>query len=260
MSLKNSIDLVERMGMLPPVKKLRRNIFEHYETIDEIIEEGIFESYSAEKILNILERHYRVYRNGKLPIKENEITIEFDAFKTSPKTYGTDEVSVITIILKNGPEIEKIKRFFNTCGWPLAEEYESSTNKPLTVLTFEKRRQEDEIPVPKFLYHLTPENKVNKILKNGLVPKAQNKLSMHPERIYLFLRKDLTLNYRAYADSFWLAAHKTTSRKDKYALLKIDTLKCRAGFKLYGDPNMVMGVWTFDNIPPEAITIEKQGI
>ena len=260
MSLKNSIDLMERMGMLPPVKKLKRNVFEHYETIDEIIEEGIFESYSAEKILKILERNYRVYRNGELPAEENEMTIEFDAYKTSPKTYGTDEVSVITIILKNGPEIEKLKRFFNTCGWPLAEEYESSTDKSLTVLTFEKRRQEDEIPVPKFLYHLTPENKVNKILKNGLVPKAQNKLSNHPDRVYFFLQKDLLLNYKAYADDFWLSVHKTMPRNDKYALLKIDTEKCNEDFRIYGDPNMVRGVWTFDNVPPEAIMVEKQDI
>lgn len=66
MSIEDNINLMERMGMLPPVKKLRKNIFEHYETIDGIVEE---------------------------------------------------------------------------------------------------RRQEDGLPVPKFLYHLTPENKVNKILK-----------------------------------------------------------------------------------------------
>lgn len=161
MNVESDINLMERMGMLPPDKKLRRNIFKHYETIDEIIEE---------------------------------------------------------------------------------------------------RRQDDELPVPKFLYHLTPENKVNKILKNGLVPKAQNKLGKHPDRIYFFLQKDLTLNYKFYADDFWASGHKNTTRDVKYTLLKIDTKKCRNDFKIYGDPNMIRGVWTFNNVPPEAITIEEEGI
>ena len=175
-------------------------------------------------------------------------------------TYGTEEVSVITIIVKRGTEEEKLKRFFNTCGWPVAEEYNHETDKTLVVITFEKRRQEDELPVPKFLYHLTPENKVNKILKNGLVPKAQNKLGEHPDRIYFFLQKDLTLNYKFYADDFWASGHKNTPRDVKYTLLKIDTKKCRNDFKIYGDPNMIRGVWTFNNVPPEAITIEEEGI
>lgn len=260
MSIESSINLMERMGMLPPDKKLRRNIFEHHETIDEIIEEGIFRSYSAEKILEILEHHYTIHRNNQAPKTDSEITIEFDAYKDSPLTYGTEEASVITIIVKRGTEEEKIKHFFNTCGWPLAEEHKYEKDKTSVVITFEKRRQEDELPVPKFLYHLTPENKVDKILKFGLVPKAQNKLSEHPDRIYFFLQKDLTLNYKSYADDFWTSTYKNTTRGIKYALLKIDTEKCRNDFKIYGDPNMIRGVWTFNNVPPEAITIEEKGI
>jgi hypothetical protein len=259
-SIEGSINLMERMGMLPPEKKLRRNIFEHHETIGEIIEEGIFRSYSAEKILDILERHYTIQRDNQLPKTDSEITIEFDAYKDTPMTYGTEEASVITIIVKRGTEEEKLKHFFNTCGWPVAEEYNHETDKTLVVITFEKRRQEDELPVPNFLYHLTPENKVNKILKNGLVPKAQNKLGEHPDRIYFFLQKDLTLNYKSYADDFWASGHKKETRDVKYALLKIDTKKCQNDFKIYGDPNMIRGVWTFNNVPPEAITIEEEGI
>ena len=153
-----------------------------------------------------------------------------------------------------------LKRFFNTCGWPTAEEHNHETDKTSVVVTFEKRRQEDELPVPKFLYHLTPENKVGKILKNGLAPKAQNKLGEHPDRIYFFSQKDLTLNYKSYADDFWASAHKDTRRDIKYSLLKIDTEKCRNDFKIYGDPNMIRGVWTFNNVPPEAITVEEEGI
>ena len=260
MSIESSISLMERMGMLPPDKKLRRNVFGHHETIDEIIEEGIFRSYDAEKILEVLEHHYIIHRDNRAPKTESEITIEFDAYKDTPMTYGTEEASVITIIVKRGTEEEKLKRFFNTCGWPAAEEHNHETDKTSVVITFEKRRQEDELPVPKFLYHLTPENKVGKILKNGLAPKAQNKLGEHPDRIYFFSQKDLTLNYKSYADDFWTSAHKDTRRDIKYSLLKIDTEKCRNDFKIYGDPNMVRGVWTFNNVPPEAITVEEEGI
>lgn len=82
----------------------------------------------------------------------------------------------------------------------------------------------------------------------------------HPDRIYFFLQKDLTLNYKFYADDFWASGHKNTARDIKYTLLKIDTKKCRNDFKIYGDPNMIRGVWTFNNVPPEAIIIEEEGI
>lgn len=263
MSIESSINLMERMGLLPPERKLRKNIFEYYETFNEILEEGIFKSHPAEDIFRILKKHFNVERiesNAYRPA-ENEIGIQFDTYRDSVSTYGSSEVSVISLVVpENHPQIEDIKRFFKLCGWVLSESTNFPGSENFIIYTFEKRRQEDELPVPKFLYHLTPENKLNKILINGLVPKAQNKLSEHPERIYFFLTRDLTLNYKLYADSFWESTHENTPRNINYILLKIDTKKCRDGFKIYGDPNMIRGVWTFDNVPPEAITIEEEGI
>ena len=263
MNIKESKDLMERMGLLAPEMKLRRNIFEHYTSIDEILEEGIFTSHSAETIYKILKKNLNIHviESPEYKPKENEIGIQFDAYKDSDKSYGTDEVSLISIVVsKDFEKIEKIKQFFNMCGWVLSETIDYPHDSSFSVYTFEKRKESDALPLPEYLYHITPENKVPKILKNGLEPKTNNKLSEHPERIYFFLTKDLTLNYKSYADSFWSSTHGQKPRSERYTLLKINTEKCRPGFKIYGDPNMVRGVWSFDNVPPEAITIEEEGI
>jgi hypothetical protein len=38
------------------------------------------------------------------------------------------------------------------------------------------------------LYHVTEKNKINKILKIGLTPKTNSKISEHPERIYFLVK------------------------------------------------------------------------
>ena len=261
--IKESKDLMERMGLLPQKITLRKNIFEHNETLEEILEEGVFMSHDAEKIYDILNKHFKIIRidQGRQVPSENEIGIEFDAYKDTNHSYGTNEVSVISIVIhKSNKSIENIKKFFELCGWVNSETIEYEKDSDFLVCTFEKRREEDALPLPKYLYHITPENKLNKILKIGLTPRSENKIGEHPERIYFFITKDLVMNYKSYADSFWKSKHGDTKRKEKYVLLKIDTKKCRSDFKIYGDPNMVRGVWSFDNIPAEAITVEERNI
>lgn len=262
-NIEESKDLMERMGLLPPKITLRKNIFEYNETIEEILEEGVFMSHSAEKIYDILNKHFKVIRidqERKIP-SENEIGIEFDAYKDTNYSYGTNEVSVISIMIhKENKSIDNIKKLFELCGWINSETIIYQTDKNFLIYTFEKRREEDALPLPKYLYHLTLQNKVDKILKIGLTPRSGNKIGEHPERIYFFTTKDLTINYKSYADSFWKSKHGDTKREEKYVLLKIDTKKCRSDFKIYGDPNMVRGVWSFENVPEEAITVEEKNI
>ena len=137
-------------------------------------------------------------------------------------------------------------------------------NKDYNTYTFEKNRQEDEVETPEFLYHLTPVSKLDKILKNGLTPHSGNKMGEHPERIYLFRYRNLNVNYTLFANDLWAEEMKkqgnaqfvvNKQRNIKYALLQIDTSKLNEGFKIFGDPNLNRAVWTFDNIPPKAITV-----
>ena len=46
-------------------------------------------------------------------------------------------------------------------------------------------KYDHEVKIPSILYHASPIKLKDKILKNGLSPKSGNKISKHPERIYL---------------------------------------------------------------------------
>lgn len=104
---------------------------------------------------------------------------------------------------------------------------------------------------PKFLYHTTLNNKVPKILKIGLSPKSGEKLSLHPGRVYL-------------AGSIETAAeladmmHRMDPPDKLRIILKIQTSKLRSHTRFFMDPNANDAIYTYDNIPPDAISVDNQ--
>lgn len=249
------IDIIsERNG------QLRRYFTELPQTIDMIITEGVFKSYDAEKIFNILRKEYDIGFEHDFLNNNNDIGITFDTYRKNEHEYGSDEVSSISMIIpKEFKDIEKIKQFFTACGWTLAVVNPYYKDKDFFVYSFEKNRQEDMIKTSKYVYHLTPTNKLDKILKNGLTPHSGNKLGEHPERIYCFLDRNLDVNYTFFADELYSSTNNNKKRDVPYTLLEIDTEKC-GNIKFYGDPNLVRAIWTFDNIPPEAIKVINKNI
>ena len=99
------------------------------------------------------------------------------------------------------------------------------------------------------IVHVTKLTRLEKIIKNGLVPKSGNKLSSHPERIYFAvgpITNELLSGLKCMLQPF-----NTTT---KFVALKIKPeITERAEF--YYDPNMENAVWTYDNIPPEYIDV-----
>ena len=92
-----------------------------------------------------------------------------------------------------------------------------------------------------FLYHITEERFVKRIIKNGLVPKDKIKLSWHPARVYL-----------ATLDGLKRIRMKYCSFVDKPIILKIDV----EGLVLYEDPNLKgSAFYVVDNIAPSRITV-----
>ena len=101
------------------------------------------------------------------------------------------------------------------------------------------------------LYHVTSSQSVSKILKIGLCPRAKNKTSTHPDRVFLTKDED---------DAVFLAE---TFRKlnDKYknsTILEVDfTGACDndTSIRLFQDVNFMFGVFTLSNIPPKYIKV-----
>jgi len=104
---------------------------------------------------------------------------------------------------------------------------------------------------PDTLYHLTPQENKESILKKGIYPKSKKRLSNHPERIYLF---DDINNYNALLKNLKF----TDNKKTKYILLQINCMQNT--LFLHTDPNYRLGYFTYDNINPKNIKIIQENL
>lgn len=124
-------------------------------------------------------------------------------------------------------------------------------------IKYEAKYDTEIINQPDHLYHLCPDISYKKIEIMGLTPKTQSKISTHPERIYL-LEPCSNDEMEDIAFELW-EKHKNRYLIKYYYMLLIDLEKLK--IHLYKDPNFLMtngGVWTYENIPPIYITLEKK--
>ena len=137
---------------------------------------------------------------------------------------------------------------------------------------FQKPIKNALIKTQKCLYHISPTKYEHKIIKQGLIPKSKNNAFTYPDRIYLFL--DNTRTEEGYAemdDSMLLDITEKLftiiqpKRDDKYVndyeytYYRIDVSKLRNDTNLMYDQNFIpFGIFTADNIPPEAISVIRR--
>ena len=97
----------------------------------------------------------------------------------------------------------------------------------------------------RIFYHATPSKNVEKILRQGLVPKDRGRLGLNrPDRIYLSLHIDK-----------FLLRELGNDRQCNYTVLKID-LRNMPDITIYQDPYCgENGYYCTDNIPPTCISI-----
>lgn len=105
------------------------------------------------------------------------------------------------------------------------------------------------------VYHLTNDYYINKILKNGLVPKTKNKIENHPDRVYVTKKKNM--NNKFILQMYKYMKNHTYKKIKKLYILKIDLSKCEDK-RFFWDPSAPNGMFTYENIPPQCITIEKE--
>lgn len=100
------------------------------------------------------------------------------------------------------------------------------------------------ITITKDLYHVTPNSKLEKIKRIGLTPKSMSKLSNHPDRIYLAVN-ELGADF---------IREQLAQYNEDLVTLKIDIEKVQY-HKFMKDPNYALGVYTYQNIQPDAIEV-----
>lgn len=207
--------------------------------------EGLITSYPYNEVKNILKRFgYNVVNVSfflkdikdkfNIYIEKGEDDISFNNLYNKMKKYGYYYVGE-TYVSKNEEVI------YCYCFSP----------------KFPQECTEEVYSNNMILYHLTNDYYIDKILKDGLTPRTQNKIEKEqPNRVYFGIKK-MTAN-GAFVKQMYskMKSHKNKPINNLY-ILKIDLSKCedKRFFYDYFTPN---GVFTYENIPPQCISIEEE--
>jgi len=211
------------------------------------VNEGLINSVPPEKTLQILnkivgEANIVLFRNrGVLFI--NLLNIKnIERLLFSIKNIGYF-ISEIILLKKDSEDLPKNYLSIKYSEQLLYDYFKEKENYKILSIQVNGKRI-NEVEWDGFLYHISSEANLPKILKNGLVPKSKSKKVYHPERIYF--TKDIN-------DSLLLKSQFEEHFNNKMVILKIST-KGLKDFKLYNDPDYSnYGVFTLDNIPPQNI-------
>lgn len=209
------------------------------------LKEGILRSYPADTVIKYVKNHLHI---PYLAISKD----------------NRDKVDVILVAVHNvGNNIDTLIRTMNLCGYYLAVPTDVAEIKPNKIarLQFEPRIQDNCIHPNTIgmLYHWTRPELVNKILKNGLVPRSKNSFFSYPERIYVVKDSipqaelmDLgamlctALNFEKYGNG--------QSFDQTLSLIQINPKLLKQDFAFFIDPNYSdYGLYCLENIPPDAI-------
>lgn len=245
-------------------------------TFEEKRKKVLTEMFNDMQFTEIVDAYYKDYtkcdlsnikfpKNGNTESPESVKQIVGDVFGLDWWQIGGLGLKVIVMTSRNFNDNDKvILDFFKKMGYFAAVhsiDMYKIHNKLYTqwsVIQLEPIYQENYNEIVyknKFLYHVTPADNVEKILKEGIIPANKNELFNYPKRSYFFLQNyivfpDLKKYCQKLNDAY-------IERKEhiKYCALLIDTEKLK-DINFYKDPNWVSSVYTQTVIPPEAISVK----
>lgn len=122
-------------------------------------------------------------------------------------------------------------------------------------ISFEAKYDIDLAEIPEELYHVTKLKYLEKIKKHGLIPQRHEKLTSHPERIYVTSSID-----EAWVFIRGLMFRTPVKEREAMVIIKIDTTLMKDTLRLLRDPNfqregVYTGYYTLNPIDPRALTI-----
>ncbi len=209
-----------------------------------------------------------VSRGGRLILKEGliysqpqKITIDILKRKFSELDIQIDDDSDISIVGMDH-KLSKYVPLINNLGYFISSAFIGSDNISFTEETignikvdeiFIEPKYDYQVDNPKVLYHTSPLKFKEKILKSGLSPRSGNKLSNHPDRIYLTDSFNKCIRFGEY---LVMNNHESEYYKNGYCIYEIsgDSIN-----KLYSDINFREGgFYTLDNISSDKIKLLKE--
>lgn len=228
-------------------KHIFKIVYEHF------VSEGLIKTHDLKTSEKILRNSLK--NKIKVNVLNNEGVIELGFYKQDVdinklfKLINNLGYFVSTFKIKNGLENKYSKNMFFK---KIKDENDNSSIE----LRLESKYDKNIVEIPRYVYHVTFGEYIEKIKKYGLSPKSKSKKSYHPERIYVASNLNNALNiasqllYNKLSDSF-LNPNKKEVLPDPY-LIKIDTKKL-GNVKFYNDPNFnKKGFYTLSCIPKDS--------
>ena len=217
-------------------------------------------------------QEHQILKEFLYTINSKKTIDQLKSFNNITISVSNEKILVIYNVLLS-ETLSGINKILDAFGWfPASIEnkgggkYSSSLvnfiNKSNVIITYEAKYDVEVIPTVKYLYHLCPDLKWSKIKTLGLTPKTQAKISDHPARIYLMTQTNDLSKYGGDIMDVAFSLLNNYPLKDKVKemlVLKIDLSKLK-NTKFFIDPNFHLGegIWTNENIPPYAITIDNR--
>lgn len=196
-----------------------------------MIGEGLIMTHNILKVNDFLNKY--MSKKWNVFIDENRGIIGF-----SPKT--------------DDKNIDYLSTYMNNMGYFLSSFYIGNNplgpnykDKDWTSIKFEAKFDMERAVYGSYIYHVTGKKYLSKILKNGLIPKTKNKITGHPDRIYL---TDKIESAKQIATIF-----KTGDFMAEPILLRISVWKLF--IKYMTDQQFPDGFYTTQNIPPQNIEV-----
>lgn len=228
-----------------------------YKEYERLIKEGLIFTHNIEKYQNGLDIQLSsVGVKHKINIISKFI---YDLEILNPKELSDELLKYVIDINQNllgyYPSYIWVVNKIGKNGFVFDERYLS--NEFLNIIIRFESKYEDglyknDLEIPEYAYHLSPNNKRDKILKNGLCPKSYNRKTKHPDRLYLFYDID---DYKDLLKGLIFNDQMKGIGRD-YDLYKI---KMNSKMIIHSDPNYNRGFYTYDNISPKDIElIEKR--
>ena len=217
-----------------------------------IITEGLIHTYPAKKAVNYISKALKLDVSS-FEIREGENGIE----------------KIFVTINEKEKQRNVVIAAFEYCGYFYSSDAKSSLSPSGVSITmmFEQKNQKDEtgkiLEETPVMYHISPSVFEGSILNSGLVPRHKNVYFKYPERVYLIDGKceetyifnlAFQLAESISYDNMW--KNIDSSDKDPYSwtIYEIDSTKLKPGTRLFRDPNWESGIFTPDNIGPDAIS------
>ncbi len=234
--------------------------FKEYKEFVELLKEGLIKTHPVQIAINHIDS---ILMFSGLDVKYKTIKISYLVFEVQ-LLYNENikdcflENMIGLIKNLNGYFVSSVCVVYNDKKRKLIRVKELTdaflkNNVYLIVLRFEAKYEDgaytNNIICPDKLYHITNGN-IERIKKIGLYSKSCNKLSDHPERIYLCVNSNDCMRLLKMFKNYDTQNNKEIK---PYYLLEINSSVSK--FVLHTDPNFKEGFFTYDNIRPNDIKV-----